>query len=300
MSLKPLIRLNILWFIAAALLSTPISAQAAVTCNASSSGFSSGYTPTDITIKITSATLTVSCTNSLTGPSPQTLNYSVTVNNGLQPNGTQNRAASGANFINYAVATDSGCISEWKGATAISDTISISTGQTIVNTYPYYSCIPALQNPPAGNYIDTLTMNGTATKIGGGPNPVFVNPGTFPGTIITPAVCNIASPPVNINFTYTSFSPTIVNANTTFSVDCTATLPYTMSLDITGGTIAGLNYTLGLSTTVNSGGTNPLTSTGTGVTQSFYVNGSIAAGQSGTCAVGSCSGFQIHMLTITY
>jgi hypothetical protein len=36
------------------------------------------------------------------------------------------------------------------------------------------------------------------------------------------------------------------------------------------------------------------------VAQTFSINGSIAAGQAGTCATGSCSGSDTRTLTITY
>ena len=68
-------------------------------------------------------------------------------------------------------------------------------------------------------------------------------------------------------------------------------MPYTMALDATSGTLVGLTYGLALSQAA---------ATGTGVAQSFSINGTIAAGQSGTCATGSCSGSATRTLTITY
>jgi hypothetical protein len=64
-----------------------------------------------------------------------------------------------------------------------------------------------------------------------------------------------------------------------------------MALDATSSTLLGLNYTLSLSQT---------NATGTGLSQTFTINGSIAGGQSGTCATASCSGTETRTLTITY
>ena len=72
-----------------------------------------------------------------------------------------------------------------------------------------------------------------------------------------------------------------------------------MALNASGGVVAGLNYALALNTS-GSGGINPLTSSGTGFAQTFFINGSMPAGQAGTCASGSCPGTQAHRLTITY
>jgi hypothetical protein len=63
-----------------------------------------------------------------------------------------------------------------------------------------------------------------------------------------------------------------------------------MALDATTGTLLGLNYSLALG----------VRSTGTGSPQLHTIIGSMAAGQAGTCAAGTCSASQPHTLTITY
>ena len=104
--------------------------------------------------------------------------------------------------------------------------------------------------------------------------------------------------PGNLAFTYTAFGAAVA-VNTTFQPTCTIYLPYSMALDTTSGVISGLLYSLALNTT-SSGGSSPLTSTGTGLAQTLYINGNMAANQAGTCATGSCPGSQLHTLTITY
>jgi hypothetical protein len=99
-------------------------------------------------------------------------------------------------------------------------------------------------------------------------------------------------PPGSVNLSYTSFQPVPANASTFYGVRCTTALPYTMALDATTGTLLGLTYTLALSPS-SSG-------TGIGVTQTYSIIGTIAAGQSGTCPLGVCSGSQTRTLTLTW
>ena len=114
----------------------------------------------------------------------------------------------------------------------------------------------------------------------------------FNVTVNLTSSCSITAGPTDVDFTYTSFQGTAQpSTGGAFSVRCTNTLPYTMALDATSGTIIGLNYTLALSA---AGGT------GNGAAQPYTVNGSMAASQSGTCAGATCSGSQVRTLTITY
>ena len=116
--------------------------------------------------------------------------------------------------------------------------------------------------------------------------------GNFNVTVNLTSVCTIASGPADVAFTYTSFQAGAATATGGgFQVQCTNTLPYTMSLDATSGTVIGLNYTLALSAA---------SGTGNGAAQSYSVTGSMASGQGGTCALGSCAGSQGRVLTVTY
>ena len=116
--------------------------------------------------------------------------------------------------------------------------------------------------------------------------------GGFNVTVNLTSKCQITTAPTDVAFTYTSFQPGNATASTTYGVQCTNSLPYTMALDATAtGIVAGLNYTLALS--APSG-------TGNGAAQSYTVNGTMVSGQAGTCALGSCSGTEARTLTITY
>jgi spore coat protein U-like protein len=115
--------------------------------------------------------------------------------------------------------------------------------------------------------------------------------GGFNVTVNLTSKCEVTSVG-DVAFTYTSFQAApAAGVGGAVSIRCTDTLPYTMALDAAGGTVAGLSYTLSLS--ANSG-------TGTGVAQAYTVNGSMVAGQGGTCALGSCAGSDARTLTVTY
>ena len=119
-------------------------------------------------------------------------------------------------------------------------------------------------------------------------------PTGFNVTVNLTSGCEVTAGPTDVAFTYTSFQAgAATSTGGAFSVRCTNTLPYTMALDSTTGTVIGLNYTLALSA---AGGT------GAGLTAASYtVNGSMASGQSGDCATTAvCTGTQARTLTITY
>jgi len=116
--------------------------------------------------------------------------------------------------------------------------------------------------------------------------------GNFNVTVNLTSKCEVVSAPTDVAFTYTSFQAGAATATGgAFTVRCTNTLPYTMSLDAASGTVSGLNYTLSLSAA---------SGTGNGAGQNYSVNGSMVSGQAGTCALGSCSGTDARVLTVTY
>ena len=116
--------------------------------------------------------------------------------------------------------------------------------------------------------------------------------GGFNVTVNLTSKCQITTAPSDVAFSYTSFQATNASASTTYAVQCTNSLPYTMALDATAtNTVAGLNYSLALSAA---------SGTGNGAAQSYTVNGTMVSGQAGTCALGSCSGSEARTLTITY
>lgn len=258
-------------------------ASAAISCNLNSNGFSSAYVPANAAINITSASLAVTCTRTASGDATSQL-VTVKANNGLNRAGrNQNQASSGANVIAYDIYTNSSCVTKWNGGTTLSATVIFTSASDFAPksaTVPYWGCIPAAQIVPAATYTDTVTMT-----------PSVGVPATFPVSIVTPSSCTISSPPSNMTFNYIAFQGSAASATSNFSATCTSLLPYSMALDATSSVLTGLVYTLSLSAS---------SSIGTGVAQSHTVNGSMAAGQSGTCATGSCSATEARTLTISY
>lgn len=270
------------WLLACALL-LPGLASAAYSCTISSGGFSTIYVATSPTTTIVQSSFTITCTRALSDAT--TMSYSVGADNGAHAQGTHNRAAFGGSLISYDLFKDSACGTQWRGPQTISGTLNFSGSTSASVTVQYWGCLSASQTGlPAGTYTDSVNMtltygnlNSTAT-------------GAFGVSITTNPVCNLTTPPSDIVFNYIAFGP-VVNASTSFGVTCTNTLPYTMALDATSGTVLGVSYTLALSAA---------SGTGSGVLQTYSINGSIAAGQPGTCATGSCAASQPRTLTITY
>lgn len=119
----------------------------------------------------------------------------------------------------------------------------------------------------------------------------------FSGTAATTTIPDIP-------MAYTSFATAAVTASTNFKVRCTNTLGYAMALDtasVTDGS-TGLQLALALSSSSahSATPTRTLSSlTGNGNTgQTYYVHGTLAAGQDGTSSPGTANAQRT--LTITY
>lgn len=268
--------------------------HAAITCTSiTSTGFSTSFSGTVPPNNITQGSFTVTCNRNLAGD-PTTLSYDVGANNGLNAGGGFNQAALGASRLQYDLYKDAACGVMWNAkGNRIADTMTFSNNFTATSKQTnYWGCITTSQTLPAGIYTDTVTMT---LSYPGGSN--LTN--TFPVNISTPSVCTITTAPGTLTFTYTAFGAG-QTASTSFQPNCTIYLAYSMALSATSDVVSGLNYSLGLNAIINSGGSSPLASTGTGAAQTFYINGNMAAGQAGTCATGTCSATNTHTLTITY
>jgi spore coat protein U-like protein len=267
-------------------------AQAAITCTAPvSTGFSTAYASTGVVPNVTQGSVSFTCTRSAAG---DTTNLLLRANNGVNVCAGSNDASFGGTCINYEAYQNSTCTTLWTGnnnATSIPVTLLNNTSPQPISV-SFWGCITVAGQAPAagaGTYTDTVTM--TVRNTGGG---TTYSTGTFPVSVRYPATCTISTAPGNVVLNYTSFGA-LVNASTTFKATCTGNLPYTMSLDAYSGTLLGLNYTLNINSQAP-----PVTSRGTGAAQTHTINGSIAAGQSGTCSTATCSASQTRTLTITY
>jgi spore coat protein U-like protein len=272
------------WACALCALVLPALSEAAYTCSISSGGFVTAYSPSSPSATIVQTSFTVTCSRSLSDAS--TMSFTVAADNGTYSLGTNNRAAFGSSFIRYDVYKDGACGTQWKGSNTFTGTFNFGGSTSASTTVTYWGCIGAAQTGlAAGTYTDTVTMT-----LSYGPTPQSTSTGAFSVAIATPATCSLTAAPGNVVFTYASFGSAAA-ASATFGVTCTNYFPYTMALDATSGTLLGVNYTLALSAS---------SATGSGAQQTHTISGNIAAGQSGTCATGTCSATQPRTLTITY
>ena len=270
---------------AVAVILLPAAAQAAIACTSiTSPGVTINYPP-NTTLAVQSV-FAVTCTRG-TGD-PLSVSYSVKADNGGYASGVNNKATytpTGAT-LRYDLYTSSTCATQWKGNTAISDTITWPAGSTasITKQTSYWGCITTAQAAPSsGVYTDrvglTLTYDNNLQL-----------PGTLLVNIYAPAQCTVTTPPGNISLSYAAFGPQ-VSGSTSIGVNCTAGMPYTLATDVPEGVLNGVRYVLGLSTTSTSG---------TGAPQAHSISATAPGGQAGACASGSCNATRTHTLTISY
>jgi spore coat protein U-like protein len=274
-----------------ALLVLAAPARAAITCTASVTSVSVAYDPTSPAQNVTTGTYSVSCTRLMSDPN--TFAWSLEVNNGLHFGaGSNNVESAGGQRYRYDTyrAAPYNNANEWDSNSPFTGTLNFG-GSTSANTSgPFDIVMPGSQTvQPAGIYTDTLTATLRENTKG---NPPALSSPTFSVTVTTTGNCLLAAPPGNVNFTYASFQGSAATANTTYGVTCTTGLPYTMALDATSGTLLGLSYSLAIAPSASG--------TGTGVTQTYTINGTIAAGQAGTCASAVCNASQVRTLTISW
>lgn len=275
-----------------------VDARAAYSCTVSATSITTVYSPTVATNNESTGSYTITC--SRLASDPATFDYTLDANNGTHAQGNNNRVQFGgpANRYFYEPNRNPGCGSEWRNsnATDINGTLTFLGGSLTASfTGPFYLCVPGSQAvDPAGTYTDTVGVD--LRRAQPGPDPLLAST-TFGVSVITTNSCQISVTPGPVTFNYTSFQPAPALASNSFGIRCTTGLPYTMSLDATSLTdnAVNLSYTLAVS---------QASATGNGATQTFSVNGTMAAGQSGTCAVASCTNAaatnKTRTLTVTY
>lgn len=262
-----------------------LNAAAAFNCNLSVTDVTVVYDPTSPVQNVTTGSYSFTC--SRLASDPNTLDWRLEVNNGQNFGGGSNRVRRGGQYYNYDTYRSPGVL--WgTGGSAFTGTLVFGGGLSATASGAFDIVLPGSQPVnPAGTYTDSLRVTLRPNPFGARLDRV-----NFGVSVITTNTCQISVPPGNVSFTYTAFQAGPALASTTYGVRCTTALPYTMSLDATSGTLLGLNYTLSLSP-ASSG-------SGTGATQTYTINGSIAGGQAGTCATGVCSGSQARTLTLSW
>jgi len=292
---------------AACWLLTPGGATAAVACSVNSPGISVVFfdTASALPTRVTGS-VTVNCTRSDLARDPAILYValgaaSVNANSAMG----QARLVGGTtrdtlDYWLYADAAESLVWSERGGSghVRLTATLDFGSGATASQTLPYYAKVPqtAAQSQPLikGLYQDTQTLTlyqSTTSTADAAKSKRATVTTSFPVQVTVPENCVLSSPPGNLAFSYTSFQPNPATASTSFAVTCVSNAAYTLSLDATSGTLAGLTYTLVLSTPGQ---------VGTGLPQPATISGTIAAGQSGLCSGASCTASEVRTLTVTY
>ena len=125
-----------------------------------------------------------------------------------------------------------------------------------------------------------------------------------PISITLTPVCTMTTPGT-LSFAYTSFQGTASTATGgAFTISCTTSLPYKVGYDATATpavtktvAAAASNLQLGYSLALSGSATG----VGTGLTAiNLSVTGSMASGQSGTCATSSCTGSDPQAVYVVY
>ncbi len=270
-------------------------ARAALSCTTpQSTGFSTAYAAAGVVPNVSQGTVNFTCTRSAATDATSML---LSADDGAHPaGGGQNQAQNGKkNNIFYEVYKDSACGSVWTSKVQANfwliDLLNVLGTQSV--SVSYWGCITlAGQLVSVGTYLDTVGMQVLDNK--NHPFPGCTCKGSFDISIASPATFEITAAPGDVAFSYTAFGP-VVYASTTFMTTGTLDLPYTMALDADSGVVTGLNYNLNIDSQAS-----PVSARGSGAAQTHTINGSIPAGQAGTCTTGSCTSSRVHTLTITY
>ncbi|WP_128971318.1 Csu type fimbrial protein [Bradyrhizobium tropiciagri] len=138
-------------------LTVQITITASCTINAATLNFGSvSGTTLATTLQSSSTTVSVTCTNG----SP----YSIAMDNGANPSGSQRRMANAGNFISYNLFTDAAHTNPWTTATSSTTCTTtngcfLGTGNGSAQTINIYGDVPATGTAPnTGTYTDTVVM----------------------------------------------------------------------------------------------------------------------------------------------
>ena len=243
----------------------------------------------------TTATMTISCN----GGSGNTRRICISMGAGSASDATSRKMTSGANSARYDLYSNSARTTLWGSWETGFDSagVQLDVGKSSTTNVTVYGRFFASQQTLAtGSYTATFTANpfirydnlGSASCPTGG----LTASTSFSATATVLSTCNVAS--TTVNFGSAGILSSNTDAQGTLSIQCSPSLPYTVSLD--GGTSgatdptqrkmssSGANVVYGLyrdsARTLpwgNTAGTNTTSGTGTGVTQTQTVYGRVAA-----------------------
>ncbi|MFM7331566.1 MAG: hypothetical protein ACKO1L_07875 [Brachymonas sp.] len=287
-------------------------ALAAFNCNMTATSVSAIYTGNNVNAN---GSVTITCTRDPLND-PTTLTYRIKADDGSNPRTTApfRRAELGATetYLNYILRRGAvvggtavcGNLTDWRApltgfTDVIRGTLTFATGASSASaTWGY--CVrvrgttggnPEL--PTAGIYNDSFLVTAQYPNSDAG---AVSAPATAGYTVDVGAKCEFVMPPQNMNFNYTSFSPTAQTLKPIFFLRCSPGLGWSLAVSPPLAPLLGLNYNMSIG--LNS---NPDVSSGigTGSDQIIRITGTIPANQAGTCS-SSCTATQPHTVTITF
>ena len=301
MNTRPLFKLAAL----AAALAAGGGAQAATYCNVSATAPNVIFTGA---VNNSGGTITITCTrdDNINGLGLQQVFVGITPAAGTTRRLLRHGGGTGTGDRLDASLFKNGTTTNWGDAAAgdrVTGNLIFWFGQaTVSTTLDYDFRIPNQTGKTAGIYDLIFTANVRLTQ-----NGAVHTSTTFTPTANVPEQCFVgqvasgntapgAVSPSTIQLNYTSFSETAQTASMDFTVDCTLNTDYTLSITPATGTLLGLNYSLVL----NNGAASWSGLAGTGFAQPYSVTATIPAGQSGTCATGTCTATRATTILITY
>jgi spore coat protein U-like protein len=240
------------------------------------------------------ATMTITCSGG-TGSGQR---ICISIGAGSASDATSRKMTSGANSARYDLYSDSARTNEWgsweTGFDSAGVQLDVNKGST-TNVTVYGRFFAAQQTVPAGSYAATFTANPFIryANRGSAPCPTggLTASTSFSATATVLSSCNVNA--TTVNFGTAGILSGNTDAKGTLSIQCSPSLPYTVSLD--GGTsgatdptqrkmsFSGADVIYGLyrdsARTLPWGstvGTNTSAGTGTGSTQTQTVYGRVA------------------------
>lgn len=243
----------------------------------------------------TAATMTITCSGGTGGGQ----RVCISIGAGSASDATSRKMTSGGNSARFDLYSDSGRTTQWgsweTGFDSAGVEIDVGKGSS-TNVTVYGRFFASQQTVPAGAYTATFTANPFIRYANRGstscPTGGLSSSTSFSATATVLSSCNVNT--TGVNFGSQGILSAIVDAQGTLSIQCSPSLPYTVSLD--GGTSgatdptqrkmssAGANVIYGLYRDTartqawgNTAGTDTASGTGTGSTQTQTVYGRIAA-----------------------
>jgi spore coat protein U-like protein len=250
-------------------------------CTPTSAGISFGnFTGSQITI---TGSITLTCTG--TGSD----NYNLDLSTGSSGSYTPRRMKNGSNSLSYNLYTDPTFSKIWGagsgGVDHVSGTVNMGSSTTVTITIPLYAKLPAQTKPPFGPYSDTIVATLTISNV--------VTTVSFLVTANVPPDCTFSA----ADLVFGTYSGAQLDAQSQISLTCTSGTAWNVGLNqgtfagatvttrkMTGPGSSSMSYSLFRNSARsqnwgNTVGTDTVSGTGSGSSQSVTVFGRVPGAQ---------------------